>query len=249
LSGSDGHGPTDCTRGAGPGSHCSNGRPGTDGMGTCVSDFDCGQAGSCTKDAHCFFGPPLPVSAGALSACVINAFATDACGVAELNGNATLFVALSTRLYLTGIADAPCPQCVSGVCTAGEHAGLPCSGGVGSLQTSLECPPLSRQFTGALPLTLSPLTSATSTMTDPTGFFCPGQVTPGAFGKVQARTVRQTGSPLLGGPSLFSLSVAGNFCIPASGSGIVDPVVDLPGPGTVSVSGTAAVCLLGALCL
>jgi hypothetical protein len=45
------------------------------------------------------------------------------------------------------------------------------------------------------------------------------------------------------------MTVAGNFCVPPSGVGLIDNVVDLPGPGSVSVPGTAAVCLLGPLCL
>jgi len=120
---------------------------------------------------------------------------------------------------------------------------------VGTTNTSIDCPPSATQFLAALPLTLSPLTTGVSTATDAAGFFCPGQNTPGAFGLRTVRTIRQSGSPLLGGPSLFSMTVAGNFCVPSSGVGLIDSVVDLPGPGSVSVPGTAAVCLLGLLCL
>ena len=81
------------------------------------------------------------------------------------------------------------------------------------------------------------------------GFFCPGQKVPGAFGQTAARTIRETGSPLLGGPSLFSTTLAGNFCIPATGTPLIDNSVDLPGPGAISVPGTISVCLLGLLCL
>ena len=250
LAGSDGSGPADCSKGPGPGGHCSNGSTGTDGNGACRSDGDCGgDPAACTLDPNCYFGPPLPVSAGALSTCALNVFAADACGAADLGTRqSTLFVALSSRLYLTSNAASPCPQCIDGTCTAGQRAGLPCSGGVGSKHTTLECPPSPNQFLAALPLTLSPLTTGASTATDPAGLFCPGQVTPGAFGLQRVRTIHQTGSPLLGGPSLFSMTVAGNFCVPSSGVGLIDAVVDLPGPGSVSVSGTAAVCLLGLLC-
>ena len=251
LAGSNGSGPADCSKGAGPGRHCSNGNPGTDGQGACASDEDCGGGlAVCNLDANCFFGPPFPVAAGPLSTCAVNVFGTDACGSADLGTRgSTLYVSLSSRLYLTGNGASPCPQCVARTCTAGQRAGLPCSGGVGSKNTTLECPPLDTQFLAALPLTLSPLSTGVSTMTDPAGLFCPGQNNPGAFGLRRVRTIRQTGSPLLGGPTLFSMTVAGNFCVPPSGVGLIDNVVDLPGPGSVSVAGTAAVCLLGLLCL
>lgn len=45
------------------------------------------------------------------------------------------------------------------------------------------------------------------------------------------------------------MTVAGNFRVPSSAVGLIGSVVDLPGPGSVSVAGTAAVCLLGLLCL
>ena len=70
----------------------------------------------------------------------------------------------------------------------------------------------------------------------------------GALGQSAAHTIRQTGSPLLGGPSLFSTTLAGNFCIPATGTPLIDSAIDLPGPGTISVPGQISVCLLGLLC-
>ena len=248
LSGSNGTGPDTCTRGMGPGKHCANGSPGT-GNGACTSDADCGQSHACVLDANCFFGPPAPVPAGPLSSCAVNAIATDPCGSATLNGSATLTVGLSSRFYLTGDPTFPCPRCIAGTCTAGQRAGLSCSGGVGSKQTSRECPPSASQFIGELPIALSPLSTGTSTATDPNGLFCPGQRVPGALGQSAAHTIRQTGSPLLGGPSLFSTTLAGNFCIPATGTPLIDSAIDLPGPGTISVPGQISVCLLGLLCL
>ena len=102
-----------------------------------------------------------------------------------------------------------------------------CSRGVGSKQTSRECPPSASQFIGELPIALSPLSTGTSTATDPNGLFCPGQRVPGALGQSAAHTIRQTGSPLLGGPSLFSTTLAGNFCIPATGT----PLITIAGGG------------------
>jgi hypothetical protein len=253
LAASDGTGPDTCTRGAGPLRHCANGAAGTDTNGLCTADADCdGVQGSCVLDANCYFGAPTPVRTPvtALSTCTVNAIATDACGSANLTtGASTLDVAVYSRLYLTQDAVDPCPRCVAGVCSAGERAGLACTA-VGTQGTSLDCPPLEKQFLGELPVRLAPLTTGTSVMTDPGGLLCADQRNRGAFGRGTARTVTQTGVPLtdLGSGTLFSTRLAGNFCIPSTGIGLIDNVVDLPGPGSVSVSGTIGVCLLPSVC-
>jgi hypothetical protein len=252
LAASDGNGAIDCTRGAGPLRHCADGSPGTDTFGLCTSDDDCGSTGTCLFDAHCFFGPPiaLPSPTPALSSCVVNAIGSDACGTADLaGGGSSLSVALRARHYLTSDQASPCPRCVAGTCTAGARAGLACSGGVGSGLTSNDCPPTPLQYVGELlvnPLQLS--TGSAVASADADGFFCPGQRTPGAFGLATARTMRVAGSPLLGGPTLFSTTLAGTFCVPSSGNPLVDNIEDLPGPGAVSVPGAVNVCL-GLLCL
>jgi len=47
---------------------------------------------------------------------------------------------------------------------------------------------------------LSPLTTGTTTLTDPAGLFCPDQANPGAFGRFSARTITETGVPLGASP-------------------------------------------------
>jgi hypothetical protein len=252
LSSSDGTGPTDCTRGAGPGKHCSNGALGTDGNGACDTDADCpGALGACNADANCYFGAPVPIPADpeVLSTCALNVIATDACGSADLlTQTSSLSVAVNALLFRTGNAAAPCPQCVGGTCTAGQRMGLACSEGISSQGTTIECPPSDFEFLARLPITLAPLTTGTSTMTDPDGLFCDGQTHAGAFGQPDARTITQTGTPLAGGATLFETALAGNFCVPKTNGILIDTAVDLPGPGSVSVTGTLAVCLLG-ICL
>lgn len=56
------------------------------------------------------------------------------------------------------------------------------------------------------------------------------------------------GSPLLGGPNLFALTLAGTFCVPSSGNGLFDTIAGLPGPGAVSVPASAEVCLIPDRC-
>ena len=88
---------------------------------------------------------------------------------------------------------------------------------------------------------LSPLTTGTTTLTDPAGLFCPDQANPGAFGRFSPRTITETGVPLGGLASPFATTVAGVFCIPATGSPLVNALADPPGPAAVSVSGMTSI--------
>jgi hypothetical protein len=235
LGGSEGTGPTDCTKGAGPGRKCAKGLPGIDGTGTCNFDSDCGNAHTaCAIEPNCFFGPPIPVFNGPLSACVISAFQTDLCGQVNLAPpSATFATALSSRVYLTANVGSPCPRCESGVCNGGANVGEPCTP-VGSLQTSIECPPVPASFIAILNVTVPELTSGTSTLAaDDDGIFCDGQTVPGAFGIPEARTVTETGSgPTLNG-LMLEMSLAGTFCIAPNGTQL-ESIAGLPGVGALS---------------
>jgi hypothetical protein len=239
LGGSEGSGPFDCTKGAGPDRHCTNGAAGTDGSGACASDANCGGVpGTCNLDANCFFGPPIPILAGGtIGACVVNAFLTDLCGqVTLLPPGANLAAALSARVYLTLDAESPCPQCVEGACTAGKNAGQPCTP-LGSENTSIDCPPNDASFVTTLTVPIASLSTGTSTLSAPDGFFCPEQTVPGAFGLPDARTVSEMGTPPGGGGSLLSMTLAAAFCVPESGNELIDGLANLPGPGAVSAAG------------
>jgi hypothetical protein len=236
LGPSEGSGPADCTRGAGPGRSCANGAPGLDGEGTCNFDGDCGGlTNSCALDANCFFGPPIPVPNGALSACVLNAFLTDLCGQVTLVPPAATFAAaLSSRVYLTFNPTSPCPICQAGICNGGERNGLSCSP-IGSAGTSPDCPPAANTFLSTLTVVIPALTSGESTLTSSDGFFCDGQASPGAIGLAAARQVTEQGS----GPTLplfstaLSMNVAGTFCIESTGT-FLDAIAGLPAVGALS---------------
>jgi hypothetical protein len=240
-----GSGPKDCTLGAGPDHACSNGLPGTNGMGACNADADCaGVIGGCDLRANCYFGAPVPVPVSALtslSTCIMNAIGVGAEGDANLLTDSTsVSTTLSSRVYVTGNFTSPCPQCVSGACSYGQRAGLGCTA-VGSLNTTIDCPPTLAGFNGRLAVALAPISTGTSTASDPAGHFCAGQTHPGAFGG-QAGTIRETGSPLLSSlGNLFATTLAGIFCVPSTGNPIIDGLADLPGPGAVSVPGVASV--------
>jgi len=237
LAGSEGSGPTDCTKGAGPGRKCANGALGLDGMGTCNFDADCGpnEPTACALEPNCYFGPPIPLPLGALSSCVVNAFLTDLCGQINLETQQSNFAtALSSRVYLTFNEASPCPRCEGGLCNGGDRAGLPCTP-LGSAQTSLDCPPAASAFAGALTVVAN-LTSGTSTLSASDGFFCPDQTEVGAIGLDDARMVTEMGTP----PSLnglaLSTSLGAVFCIPQSGAEVLDVVARLPTVGAFAVA-------------
>src|SRR5947208_7781055 len=92
-------------------------------------------------------------------------------------------------------------------------------------------------------VTLHPFSTGSSLASDTGGSFCAGQTSPGAFGG-EAGRITEMGSPLganLSNP--FATTLAGTFCIPATGNGVVDGLSDLPGPGAVSVPGTTSLVL------
>ena len=235
LAASAGSGNQDCTQGALETRHCLNGRPGTDGNGTCTSDSDCGGAvTSCSSDARCFFGPPLAVS-DPLPICIVSAFQRDLCGaISLLDASASLTTELSSRVYLTGNAETPCPLCVDGTCTAGKRAGQACVAAASG--TSPDCPPLDSSWLATLPIGIPELTSGTSQLVATDGIACPGQALPGMFGNAQAARLTQTGSSPIGSTEI-SMNLVAAFCSAASGS-VLDPIAGLPGPITLSTRGS-----------
>jgi hypothetical protein len=236
LGGSDGNGPLDCTKGAGPDAHCLNGAPGTDGSGACASDAHCGGGvGTCGYDANCFFGPPIPLTG--FGACVVNAFQTDLCGEVDLlTTQATFSTIISARVYLTANFAEPCPVCAAGACSAGANAGGACTP-VGDSGTSPDCPPSDTAFLGALTVPIAQLGTGTSTANaDASGQFCAGQPAPGALGLPAARSVTERGAALGSSGSLLGMRLAGTFCIPRTGS-LLDAFAGLPAVGAVSQRG------------
>jgi hypothetical protein len=253
LIASSGTGPQNCTKGAGPGKHCIGGNGGPI---ACATDATCGgKPGSCALDANCYFGPPLPIGGvGALPVCVLNAIDTDASGTATPStGDSTVNIPLSSRVYLTNNATSPCPRCINtGINTvcdpnwkdvngnASPNAGQPCMP-VGTLATSLDCGVPLGTFQGALPITLSPLTTGPASKTDANGVFCPSQQNAGAFHLLAGRTIVENGSPAgdLTDGNPHSSVLASVFCIPASNDGSINTVGDIPGPGAIGLTGKA----------
>lgn len=235
LRGSEGSGPLDCTKGAGPGKRCANGAAGTDGQGTCEVDGDCnGGSGTCLLEPNCYFGPPSPVN-GTFPTCAMNALHSDICGSLDTSTFETnLAVTISTRVFVTFNPASPCPLCSEGVCTYGKRAGLPCTP-QGNFGTSPECPPADSQFLAALQVVIPNLTTGTSSLTgDTDGFFCDDQVIAGAIGLPEARTVTQVGQGVAGGGTSGESTLVGTFCIYPSGNPVIDITGGFPAVGTLS---------------
>jgi hypothetical protein len=163
------------------GSFCS-----ADPSRACLTNNDCSNAGTCVVQT---FGPPLPLSAGGVPACIVNRFATDATGTYDMqSGAASINLRLSSLVHLGSSVSAPCPICDCGKanlqdCVKGDTG--TCTGIIGSPActvggngpfgpTSNDCPPSSSLNVsgGGLDIPFTPLTTGTVTL--PTNQKCDG---------------------------------------------------------------------------
>jgi hypothetical protein len=208
--------------------------------------FDCTTTG-------CHFGPPVPVPNGSLSACSVSTFAAPTSGTVNLlSGATTTNVSLSLHLYLTSNLAQPCPRCSatgapgapgSGTCDRGARAGLACTT-TNSQGLSNDCIPGGADGSvdlGAIAADLSPVTTGTSSQSNPSGIFCPSQAHAGCFGDPTCRSFSETGvapNAALAGAVPQPAKLASTFCIPGTGNNLIDGSVDLPGPAAISLEGT-----------
>lgn len=145
----------------------------------CLADSQC-TAGGCQINT---FGPPLPLSAGGVPACIINRFQRDVVGSYNLNtGASELNTHLSSLVHLGISVNRPCPICDCGqpTCNIGDagtctdNSGGACRvQGTGPLgPTSNECgpSPSSNVSGGGLDIAFEPVT--TGTVTFPTNQAC-----------------------------------------------------------------------------
>lgn len=121
-----------------------------DSSQSCTTDSDCpGSAcltglrtptcldGQCVGNCECYFGPPLPLSAGNTPACALNKFAQDVTGTANVDlGSGSITTNLKSVVFLGEAITIPCPYCTGdvtandgvrdGTCVGGEDDGNPC---------------------------------------------------------------------------------------------------------------------------
>jgi len=219
-----------------------------------TTSAETGSNQSCTSPG-CFFGPPLPIpnsgSPGA-STCVINSIAAappvrgtlDAVmGMSTTTLPLTVVVRVAGDLQSDTPGIQPCPTCTDGTCDSGSNSGGPCTTAT-SLLTSHDCP-LARLTLDPFGVDLSPLATGVAMKTAPlgNGDFCgfpDTQRSRGAFGQPTAEFIETRGSKAgdmtTGAPRAATQSSV--FCIPRSGSTLVDSVADLAGPGAVTLKGS-----------
>ena len=218
-----------------------------------ATSTDTGSIRNCTAGG-CLFGPPLPIpnsgSPGA-STCVINQIAASPAVSGVLNtttGTSTQTLPLRVFVRVTGDLETanpgiqPCPTCTGGTCDSGVNSGGTCTTPT-SLLTSHDCPLVSVTL-APFNVDLSPLTTGTTSDSAGTGVFCPGppvQRTAGCFGQATCEYIEENGVPagdLTAGPALAS-TLASSFCIAKSSATLINSVADLPGPGAVTLKGSA----------
>jgi hypothetical protein len=251
---------TSCTEPAGPGKACINDLSNWPILSACTTDADCphtAQAGSvaigsCVDKPNCLFGAPLPIENGGLSTCVINTIGTAPGGsIIPNTGAARLNLPLRSHTFIRpNIETTPCPVCVSGTCSYGPRQGMPCTG-VGTTGVTIECPPPpdGGAYLPEFNVSLSPLSTGMSQETAADGIFCPNQHTLSAFGLEESafqptplKVVEIDEQGAVAGNICDNLQhdaiLASVFCIPASGSVLIDGAADFPGPGAFSIPGT-----------
>jgi hypothetical protein len=170
ISGCDGVNDFDCDFFGNVGSYCSG-----DPTRSCTDSNQCSGAGNCVIST---FGPPLPLSAGGVPACLIDRFATDVTGTYNLQtGAMALNLHLNALVHLGNTVTRPCPICDCGqadpqnchIGDAGTCSDItgspPCHvQGTGPLgPTSNECPPSSSLNVsgGGLDIPFTPITTGT----------------------------------------------------------------------------------------
>lgn len=89
---------------------------------TCTTNSDCHFQGTCTgqSSCSCYFGAPFPLSASSTPACIVNRFARDISGTANVDlGAGEITANLFTEVHLGLDTKIPCPYC-GGRCSNNE---------------------------------------------------------------------------------------------------------------------------------
>jgi hypothetical protein len=76
----------------------------------CNNNADCPGTGNFCQ--HTFHGPPLPLSAGGISVCVLNIFSENVVGTKDVGlGSGAVRLRQKSVTHLTGLSSMPCPVC------------------------------------------------------------------------------------------------------------------------------------------
>ncbi len=158
-----------------------------------LSDRDASSLGACDPEmpstcsgaetCQCFYGPPLPITSGAVPVCIVNRYTSDITGTANIAnsgphaGEGTAIVHLEAGVYNGVAVQQPCPTCENdptprdgvrgGTCNGGVRNGQPCDvQGDNALfgQVSLDCQPVRAANIGNLNISFNPATTGTTTL-------------------------------------------------------------------------------------
>ncbi len=132
---------------------------------------------------QCFYGPPLPLSSGAVPVCVVNRFSGTFAGTLNVAnagthaGEGASQVQLLSSVFNGLGATNPCPKCdndvtardglAQGTCNGGPKHGQSCdTAGVNVYfgTTSLDCPPATAANIGDLRVNFKPATTGTTSL-------------------------------------------------------------------------------------
>ncbi len=222
------------------------------------ADVDC-------TTTNCKFGSPLPIPVNGAPVCVVNTLSAPASGTLDISTGSTtnLSIQLTSAVSLTGNQSQPCPVCkngsvpasgspsspATGLCDRGVRSGLACTS-TNSQGLTRDCAPGGSDgsaLAGTIPVNLGPLTTGISSKTSATGIFCTGnanqqQGTAGCFGASSCRSFKENGSAAgsmtpIG--SSHAITLASTFCVPKTGSTLLDFASNLPGPGATTIAATA----------
>ncbi len=154
----------------------TNQRCNNDTSTACTTDAQCSGGGLC----RFFATVPNPVSAGNVTACVVNEVTGTVTGNVHIeDGDLQVDLPMQSRLYLGISTVQPCPRCDGdavlndnvrgGTCTGGTRAGLTCDANatsptVGFGPTSFDCPPAVGALLGSF--APSEITTTTDTTTE-----------------------------------------------------------------------------------
>jgi len=134
----------------------------------CDDNTDCTNAGA-AGPCGVFLGPPLPISAGGVTACFTSEIPGPVSGTVNPDtGALSMSVPLVHRIHVGGLLSEPCARCVGGFCSAGPRMGQACTTNAvhpvfGNL--SFDCPPDPMTQIGTLIPENLPLSTATQTKT------------------------------------------------------------------------------------
>ncbi len=161
-------------------------------LGVCDPEMPSSCSGA--ETCECYYGPPLPLSSGAVSVCVVNRYTSSISGTVNIAnsgphaGEGEAFIRLEAGVHNGPTVDQPCPVCAgdttprdgvrNGTCSGGAKAGQPCDVSGTNVffgAVSFDCPPLHAANIGNLSIQFdSATTGATSLPTNGVKCTAPG---------------------------------------------------------------------------